>query len=229
MERVELARECEGVQVPSGNKMMLEKGLEAFITQALGGTFTVQVPAYGGLFRIAGKDADALGKTPAEAGGAEMKGTDLESMVWEQLKTCYDPEIPVNIVDLGLVYGMEVKDADDGTKKVEIKMTLTAQGCGMGASIAMDARHKIMTLPGVSEADVDLVWDPPWTPQMISPEGRERLLQKRLLGIVDTPEAGQRVSPHCERTAAIAPCRADRRHIPGSIVAEQVLVSGRRC
>ena len=124
MERVELARECEGVQVPSGNKIMLEKGLEAFITQALGGTFTVQVPAYGGLFRIAGKDADALGKTPAEAGGAEMKGTDLESMVWEQLKTCYDPEIPVNIVDLGLVYGMEVKDADDGTKKVEIKMTM---------------------------------------------------------------------------------------------------------
>jgi probable FeS assembly SUF system protein SufT len=175
MERVELTRECEGVQVPAGNKMMLEKGLEVFITQSLGGTFTVQVPAYGGLFRIAGKDADALGKTPAEAGGSAMKGGDLESMVWEQLKTCYDPEIPVNIVDLGLVYGMEVKDADDGTKKVEVKMTLTAQGCGMGASIATDARHKIMTLPGVSEADVDLVWDPPWTPQMISPEGRERL------------------------------------------------------
>jgi probable FeS assembly SUF system protein SufT len=175
MERVELNRECEGVQVPAGNKIMLEKGLEAFITQSLGGTFTVQVPAYGGLYRIAGKDADALGKTPAEAGGAVSAGGDLEAMVWEQLKTCYDPEIPVNIVDLGLVYGMEVKDADDGTKKVEIKMTLTAQGCGMGASIAMDARHKIMGLPGVSEADVDLVWDPPWTPQMISPEGRERL------------------------------------------------------
>jgi probable FeS assembly SUF system protein SufT len=126
-------------------------------------------------FEIAGKDADALGKTPAEAGGATASGGDLEAMVWDQLKTCYDPEIPVNIVDLGLVYGMEVKDADDGTKKVEIKMTLTAQGCGMGASIAMDARHKIMGLPGVSEADVDLVWDPPWTPQMISPEGRERL------------------------------------------------------
>jgi len=175
MERVELTRECEGVQVPAGNKIMLEKGLEAFITQSLGGTFTVQVPAYGGLYRIAGADADALGKTPAEAGGAVSAGGDLEAMVWEQLKTCYDPEIPVNIVDLGLVYGMEVKDADDGSKKVEIKMTLTAQGCGMGASIAMDARHKIMGLPGVSEADVDLVWDPPWTPQMISPEGRERL------------------------------------------------------
>ncbi|MGB8682914.1 MAG: putative Fe-S cluster assembly protein SufT [Candidatus Binatus sp.] len=176
MERVELARECEGVQVPAGNKMMLEKGLEAFITQSLGGTFTLQIPAYGGLFRVAGKDADALGKTPADAGAVSASGGgDLEAMVWEQLKTCFDPEIPVNIVDLGLVYGMEVKDADDGTKKVEVKMTLTAQGCGMGASIATDARYKIMSLPGVSEADVDLVWDPPWTPQMISPEGRERL------------------------------------------------------
>ena len=176
MERVELAREIEGVQVPAGNKMMLEKGLEAFITQSLGGTFNLQVPAYGGLFRVAGKDADALGKTPQDAGLVSASGGgDLEAMVWEQLKTCFDPEIPVNIVDLGLVYGMEVKDADDGTKKVEVKMTLTAQGCGMGASIATDARHKIMSLPGVSEADVDLVWDPPWTPQMISPKGRERL------------------------------------------------------
>jgi probable FeS assembly SUF system protein SufT len=176
MERVELAREIEGVQVPAGNKMMLEKGLEAFITQSLGGTFTLQVPAYGGLFRVAGKDADALGKAPQDAGVVSASGGgDLEAMVWEQLKTCFDPEIPVNIVDLGLVYGMEVKDADDGTRKVEVKMTLTAQGCGMGASIATDARHKIMSLPGVSEADVDLVWDPPWTPQMISPEGRERL------------------------------------------------------
>lgn len=176
MERIELTRECEGVQVPAGNKMTLEKGLEAFITQSLGGTFTLQIPAYGGLFRVAGKDADALGKTPEDAGVVSASGGgDLEAMVWEQLKTCFDPEIPVNIVDLGLVYGMEVKDADDGTKKVEVKMTLTAQGCGMGASIATDARYKIMSLPGVSEADVDLVWDPPWTPQMISPEGRERL------------------------------------------------------
>jgi probable FeS assembly SUF system protein SufT len=175
MERIELQRECEGVQIPAGIKTMLEKGIEAFITQSLGGTFTVQVPAHGGLFRIAGKDADALGKTPEDAGGVVAGGGDLENMVWEQLKSCFDPEIPVNIVDLGLVYGMEVKDQTDGTKRVEVKMTLTAQGCGMGASIALDARHKIMTLPGVSEADVDLVWDPPWTPQMISPEGRERL------------------------------------------------------
>ena len=175
MERVELTRECEGVQVPAGNKIMLEKGLEAFITQSLGGTFTVQVPAYGGLYRIAGKDADALGKTPAEAGGAVSAGGDLEAMVWEQLKTCYDPEIPVNIVDLGLVYAMEVAPVDGGAKRVDVKMTLTAQGCGMGASIAIDARQKLLSLPGVAEANVDLVWDPPWTPQMISPEGRERL------------------------------------------------------
>jgi len=175
MERVELTRECEAVQIPAGIATTLEKGIEVFITQSLGGTYTLQVPAHGGLFRIAGKDADALGKTPADAATTAVSAGDIETMVWDQLKTCFDPEIPVNIVDLGLVYGMEVKDADDGTKKVEVKMTLTARGCGMGASIATDARHKIMSLPGVSEADVDLVWDPPWTPQMISPEGRERL------------------------------------------------------
>ena len=98
-----------------------------------------------------------------------------EQDVLSALKSCYDPEIPVNIVDLGLVYGMEILDGADGTKKVAVKMTLTAQGCGMGASIAHDAKQKLMTLPGISEADVDLVWDPPWNPQMISPEGRERL------------------------------------------------------
>ncbi|MGO9452641.1 MAG: putative Fe-S cluster assembly protein SufT [Candidatus Binataceae bacterium] len=176
MERVELSREVEAIQIPAGVKTTLEKGTEVHVTQSLGGTFTVQVPAYGGLFRIAGKDADVLGKKPEDAVPAQASpASDLEGMVWEQLKTCYDPEIPVNIVDLGLVYGMEVKDQTDGTRKVEVKMTLTAQGCGMGASIALDARQKLLGLPGVSEADVDLVWDPPWNPQMISPEGRERL------------------------------------------------------
>jgi len=176
MDRIALLREVEAVQIPAGIKTTIEKGIEVQITQSLGGTFTVQVPAYGGLFRIAGKDADALGKRPEDAAQTQSgAGGDLESMVWDQLKTCYDPEIPVNIVDLGLVYGMEIKDQADGTKKVDVKMTLTAQGCGMGASIAFDAKAKLMTLPGVSEADVDLVWDPPWNPQMISPEGRERL------------------------------------------------------
>jgi probable FeS assembly SUF system protein SufT len=176
MERVEVSRDVEAIQIPAGSKTNIEKGTEVYITQSLGGTFTVQAPAYGGLFRIAGKDADALGKKPEDAAPAQTGGAgDLEAMVWEQLKTCFDPEIPVNIVDLGLVYGMEIRDQGDGNHKVEVKMTLTAQGCGMGASIAFDARQKLMGLPGVSEADVDLVWDPPWNPQMISPEGRERL------------------------------------------------------
>ena len=175
MERVELQRECDAVQIPVGTPIKLEKGVEAFITQSLGGTFTLQVPAYNGLYRIAGKDADAIGKSAAEAGAVAASGGDLEAMVWEQLKTCYDPEIPVNIVDLGLVYGMEVTPQSDGTSKVDVKMTLTAQGCGMGASIAFDAKSKLMTLAGVSEANVDLVWDPPWNPQMIAPEAREKL------------------------------------------------------
>jgi probable FeS assembly SUF system protein SufT len=175
MERVELSRECDAVQVPLGSPITLEKGLEVFITQSLGGSFTVQVPAYGGLYRIAGKDADALGKTADAAASPGAVSGDLEAMVWEQLKTCYDPEIPVNIVDLGLVYAMEVSPMDGGAKRVDVKMTLTAQGCGMGASIAIDARQKLLSLRGIAEANVDLVWDPPWNPQMISPEGRERL------------------------------------------------------
>jgi probable FeS assembly SUF system protein SufT len=174
MERVELSRDCDGIQVPSGDVVRLKKGTEVTISQSLGGTFTVQAPAYGGLFRIAGKDADALGQDPAQA-AAQTGNGDLESMVWEQLKTCYDPEIPVNIVDLGLVYAMTVTPQPEGGNVVDIKMTLTAQGCGMGASIAFDAKQKISGLPGVTEANVDLVWDPPWNPQMISPEGRERL------------------------------------------------------
>ena len=176
MERVELKRDVEAVQIPSGVKSTLEKGCEVYITQSLGGTYTVQVPAYGGLYRIAGKDADSLGKSPEEVSQAAPVGAgDLEALVLEQLRTCYDPEIPINIVELGLVYGMEVTPQSDGSSKVNVKMTLTAQGCGMGASIALDARQKLQSLPGVSEANVELVWDPPWNPQMISAEGRARL------------------------------------------------------
>jgi probable FeS assembly SUF system protein SufT len=174
MERVEVTRDCEAIEIPAGNRVTLAKGTEVFITQALGGTYTLQVPALGGLFRLLSKDADALGKVAEEASAA-ASASDLETMVWEQLKTCFDPEIPVNIVDLGLVYGMELSEQADGGHKVDVKMTLTAQGCGMGATIAMDAREKILTIVGITEANVDLVWDPPWNPQMISPEGRERL------------------------------------------------------
>lgn len=173
-EQVELSRDCEAIQIPAGHPVTLPKGTVAIITQSLGGTYTLQVPSFGGLFRVNGRDADALGKeattAPAAAGGA-----DLEAQVWEQLKTCYDPEIPVNIVDLGLVYDMSVTPLPDGMNRVEVKMTLTAPGCGMGASIAHDARQKLLGLEGIEDADVELVWDPPWSPQMISPEGRQLL------------------------------------------------------
>ena len=174
MERVELTRDCDAVQVPGGHQVTLEKGWEVLITQALGGSYTVQVPAYGGLFRIVGKDADALGKEPLAGAEASAPSGDLEQQVWDQLKTCYDPEIPVNIVDLGLVYDLRIIPEGDGNR-IDVKMTLTAQGCGMGASIAADARHKLLGLAGVADADVQIVWDPPWNPQMISPEGKERL------------------------------------------------------
>ncbi|HLY38159.1 MAG TPA: putative Fe-S cluster assembly protein SufT [Candidatus Binatia bacterium] len=173
MEQTQLTRDVEAVQIPGGHAVTLEKGWDVVVTQSLGGSFTVQVPSHGGLFRIAGSDADALGKEPIAATPVEAGG-DLEQQVWGVLRTCYDPEIPVNIVDLGLVYDLRIAPADDGSR-VDVKMTLTAPGCGMGTSIAADARMRILALPGVSDADVQIVWDPPWSPQMISPEGRERL------------------------------------------------------
>lgn len=174
METVKLTRDVEAIQIPAGHPVTLEAGWDVVITQSLGGSYTVQVPMLGGLFRIAGADADAIGK-PVEAAPATAASGDLEAQVWEALKTCYDPEIPVNIVDLGLVYDMRISDAPDGGRRVDVKMTLTAPGCGMGGAIASDARQKLLTLPGVSDADVEVVWDPPWSPQMISPEGKARL------------------------------------------------------
>jgi probable FeS assembly SUF system protein SufT len=172
METTKLSRDVEAIQIPAGHPVTLEKGWDVTITQSLGGSYTVQVPMLGGLFRIAGTDADAIGKTPAEA--ATAASGDLEQQVWSTLKTCYDPEIPVNIVDLGLVYDMRIGDTSGG-QRVDVKMTLTAPGCGMGGAIASDARQKLLTLPGVTDAEVEVVWDPPWSPQMISPEGKERL------------------------------------------------------
>jgi probable FeS assembly SUF system protein SufT len=174
MEHIQLTRDTEAVQIPGGHVVTLEQGWEVLVTQSLGGAFTVQVPAMGGLFRIAGHDADALGKEPPADAAPAVPAGDLEQQVWTTLKTCYDPEIPVNIVDLGLVYDMRITPQGDANR-VDVKMTLTAQGCGMGGAIAADARSKLLDLPGVTDADVQIVWDPPWTPQMISPEGKERL------------------------------------------------------
>jgi len=157
---------------------MLPQGTEVMITQSLGGSYTLMVPSYGGLFRLSNHDSDAIGKetrsTEGAVAGQALTGEALETEVWQTLKTCFDPEIPVNIVDLGLVYEMQISKLNDGSR-VDVKMTLTAQGCGMGGSIAGDARNKLLDLPGVVEADVQVVWDPPWTPEKISPEGRTLL------------------------------------------------------
>ena len=174
-EPVKLTRDCQVVAVPAGHTLMLPQGTEVMITQSLGGSYTLLVPSYGGLFRLASHDADAIGREKRPVEGAvgqsqPLEGDALEKEVWQALKTCFDPEIPVNIVDLGLIYDMQISSLSDGTR-VDVKMTLTAQGCGMGTSIAADARNKILDLPGVVEADVQVVWEPPWTPEKISPEG----------------------------------------------------------
>jgi len=183
-EPIKLTRDCPAVAVPAGHTLTLPQGTEVMITQSLGGSYTLLVPSYGGLFRLSDRDADAIGREKRSGEGTgegtgpsqgkALTGEALEREIWETLKTCYDPEIPVNIVDLGLIYGMHIDQLADGSR-VDVKMTLTAQGCGMGTSIAADARNKILDLPGVVEADVQVVWDPPWTPEKISPEGRALL------------------------------------------------------
>jgi probable FeS assembly SUF system protein SufT len=172
-----LSREVEAIQIPSGQTLLLETGTQGVITQALGGSYTVATPH--GLSRIAEKDLDALGleKPAAETKEktARTNGEVSEEEIWSQLKQCYDPEIPVNIVDLGLVYDCRLTKGDNGGTKVEVKMTLTAPGCGMGPAIAHDAQSKILSVDGVDEADVQLVWDPPWNQNMISEAGRMKL------------------------------------------------------
>jgi probable FeS assembly SUF system protein SufT len=178
-EEVELSRDCEAEQIPAGTKVTIPEGTLAVITQALGDTYTVQFPTMGGLYRIVDKDADALGKKskglPSFAGAQGGDETVNEAMVWEQLKEVYDPEIPINVVDLGLIYDLRVNPLPTGESKICVQMTLTAPGCGMGPSIARDAQQRIEALPGVAEAEVRVVWDPPWTPNMISPEGRKKM------------------------------------------------------
>jgi probable FeS assembly SUF system protein SufT len=172
-----LSRDTETILIPSGQKMTLPEGTQGVITQTLGGSYTIATPY--GLSRIADKDLDALGHDKPQPNGAPKKtgegGAVDENAVWEQLKQCYDPEIPVNIVDLGLVYDCRLIKKDDGGTRVEVKMTLTAPGCGMGPAIAHDAQSKILSIDGVDEADVQLVWDPPWNQNMISEAGRMKL------------------------------------------------------
>lgn len=175
---VDLKRDVDAVQIPHGAPVVLPAGTHVDITQTLGGTFTVH--AQGGLYRIAGKDADALGMEPPAEEKKQMTGTPEpvdEKQIWEILRTCYDPEIPVNIVDLGLVYDLAIEKLPSGFSKVNVKMTLTAPGCGMGGVIAGDAQQRILALDSVEEANVEVVWDPPWHQSMISEQGR------RILGL----------------------------------------------
>ncbi len=175
---VELTRDCNAVQIPHGNATLLPKGTAADITQTLGGSTTLRVA--GALFRIASGDADALGLPPeaaaAAARPAEASAAGLcEEQIWETLKTCFDPEIPVNIVDLGLVYDMQLKKLPSGQSRVDVRMTLTAPGCGMGPSIAGDAQQKLLMLDGIEEATVEIVWEPSWHQSMITAQGRKVL------------------------------------------------------
>lgn len=172
-------REVQGTVIPAGDAVNLPAGTAVDITHRLGGNFTV-VCDYG-MFRILGKDADALGEEiPEDSNESEKEADDHQGppdgeAVWEAMKTVYDPEIPVNIVDLGLVYSMNVSELGDNRFGVDVKMTLTAPGCGMGPAIADDAKNRIEAVPGASSANVEIVWDPPWTQDMISEEGKMQL------------------------------------------------------
>lgn len=176
---ITLNRDCEAVMIPSGEKLSLPAGSRVWITQSLGGGFTVTTDR-GHMVRIAARDAGALGSdAPTQTEGGSSVVTEgpveMENRVWDQLRMCFDPEIPVNIVDLGLVYHCEVTPQTKGQSRAEVKFTLTARGCGMGEVLKEDIRNKIMSVPGISEVDVELVWDPPWDQSMISGAAKQRL------------------------------------------------------
>jgi len=169
-----LTKDCPATVIPAGDKITLKAGTGIFITQTLGGNVTVRTDQ--GLFQIAVADTGAIGGYTAKVEHTAVAVAEFsEEAVWETLKTCFDPEIPVNIVDLGLVYDLAVEKTPAGKHILEVKMTLTAPGCGMGPAIAEDARAKIAKLPDVESAKVHIVWDPQWTPQMISDTGRKVL------------------------------------------------------
>ena len=175
-----LNREVEVILIPQGTPMTLPEGEAVTITPRFGGNFTVMTQ--NGMFRISGANADALGEAVVDSNQPDKTKTDTgpveKETLWEALKTVFDPEIPVNIVDLGLVYSMESSDHENGGNKVDVQMTLTAPGCGMGPVIAEDAKTRLESVPGVTEASVDIVWDPPWNHDMITEEG------KMVLGLI---------------------------------------------
>jgi probable FeS assembly SUF system protein SufT len=172
---VTLARDCEATRIPSGSTVVLPAGTRVTITQSLGGQFTVTTDD-GALLRIADKDADALGeRAPVAAQAPVTEGAFDEERVWEQLRTVFDPEIPVNLVDLGLIYRCEAVPLPDGSYRVEVAMSMTAPGCGMGDVLKEDVRRKVQGVPGVREVEVEVVWDPPWDASRMSDAARLQL------------------------------------------------------
>ena len=165
-------REVRAVIVPAGAEVTLRPGQAGYITQALGGSFTVYME--GNLFRISGEDADAIGKEVVKPPELPPNATeeDVRKLAWDLMRTCYDPEIPINIVELGLVYECDVTANEDGTRTVSVKMTLTAPGCGMGEILVADVKDKVERIPTVRIADVQLVFDPPWSQSMMSEAAR---------------------------------------------------------
>jgi probable FeS assembly SUF system protein SufT len=178
-ELITLGRDCQAVHIPNGDQVTIPAGTLVRITQSLGGAYTV-ITEQGHTVRIAGMDADALGKKPVAALPATEPTSstgpmDVESLVWEQLKTCYDPEIPINIVELGLVYSCVITRMSDGGNDVHIRMTLTAPGCGMGEVLRADVERKVLDVPSVGKAFVEVVFDPAWSPSRMSEAAKLQL------------------------------------------------------
>jgi probable FeS assembly SUF system protein SufT len=172
---ITLARDCMAVMVPSGEAVLLSAGSSVWLTQALGGTYTVMTER-GYTARIDGRDADALGLTPTDQQQpAEAASASIDDRVWHELRSCFDPEIPVNIVDLGLIYDCQVSRRPDGGHKASVRFTLTARGCGMGQFLKEDIKKKLLGVPEIREVDVELVWDPPWNQSMISGSAKHQL------------------------------------------------------
>jgi probable FeS assembly SUF system protein SufT len=181
-DEVQFARDCEATQIPSGMRIVVPKGTTAYVGQTLGGNVTLQVSTLG-LVQVTGRNLDALLKdgvpvaepSAAAAAAAEHQRPADEKALWEAMKQCYDPEIPCNVVDLGLIYDVKTTTLPTSRSKVDVKMTLTAMGCGMGPAIAAQVRDRLLEVPGVEEANVQIVWDPPWNQSMITDDGKKRL------------------------------------------------------
>jgi probable FeS assembly SUF system protein SufT len=176
---ITITRDCEVLMIPSGEKLTLTSGSTVWLTQSLGGSYTVMTDR-GYMVRLEGKDGDAIGKTPqispttSTQPPSTLTLVEIQDKVWQQLRLCFDPEIPVNIVDLGLIYECSVIEGEDGYR-ARVSFTLTAPGCGMGEVLKRDIAAKLRSIDGIREADVDLVWDPPWSQSRISPAAKQQL------------------------------------------------------